>query len=59
MPNKRSDNKRGISVYVPKDIKDGIQKLAQDRGIAMSDLVTTLYREELKRAGIKTEVKNA
>ena len=59
MPNKRSDNKRGISVYVPKDIKDGIQKLAKDRGIAMSDLVTTLYREELKRAGIKTEVKNA
>ena len=51
MPNKRNKDKRGISVYVPNQIKDALVAEAERRGVPMSELVTEIYRAELSRLG--------
>lgn len=51
MPNQRKKTKRGISVYVPSEIKRALATEAARRGIRMSVLVTELYRAELERLG--------
>lgn len=57
MPNKRKKTKRGISVYVPDEIKRALVAEAERRGIPMSKLVTELYRAELERLGYNLKAK--
>ena len=51
MPNQRKKDKRGISVYVPRTIKNALVEEAEKRGVPMSELITELYRAELERLG--------
>lgn len=53
MPNQRSKEKKGVSVYVPGIVHDSLQAEAEKLGITLSDYVTQIYRDELKRRGYK------
>ena len=58
MPNVRASNKRGISVYVPDEIKAALANEALARGIPLSQLVTQIYVEAIKHFGAKTKKEN-
>ena len=58
MPNQRKKSKKGISVYVPGIVHDSLRAEAEKIGITLSEYVTRLYREELKRRGYKIEEEN-
>ena len=51
MPNQRKKGKKGISVYVPEDIKNALVHEAERLGIPMSELVTRIYRDALEQRG--------
>ena len=51
MPNQRKKGKKGISVYVPEDIKNALVHEAERLSIPMSELVTRIYRDALEQRG--------
>lgn len=51
MPGQRNSDKRGMSVYVPSDIKDAIEAESKKQGVPMSVLVTRFYRSKLRSLG--------
>ena len=53
MPNQRKKGKKGISVYVPEDIKNALVHEAERLRIPMSELVTRIYRDALEQRGYK------
>lgn len=55
MPNKRKNDKCGISVYVPSEIKKALKAEANRIGKPMSELITELYREKLVELGYEIE----
>ena len=55
MPNKRKNDKCGISVYVPSEIKKALMAEAARSGKPMSELITEIYREKLVALGFKFE----
>lgn len=53
MPNKRDKKKRGISVYVPIEIKSALVSEAERLKIPMSELITKFYTDALEARGYK------
>ena len=53
MPNQRHKDKRGISVYVPTEIKDALTQEAEAQGVPMSELIIRIYRDALSQRGYK------
>lgn len=53
MPNQRHKDKKGISVYVPTEIKDALTQEAEMLGMPMSELITRIYRDALVQRGYK------
>ena len=51
MPNQRSKGKRGMSVYVPEDMKEAIRLEAERQGVSMGTLVKQIYFEALSKRG--------
>ena len=57
MPNQRKKTKRGISVYVPEEIKDALRAECMRRGVTLARLVTEIYRSELRKLGYTIKAK--
>ncbi len=53
MPNKRSKDKRSVSVYVPAEVKEALESESRRLGVPMSELITRFYRDALEQRGYK------
>lgn len=53
MPNQRSDNKIELKLYVTKEFKQKIKRLAQERSTTMTEIVQELLSGELEMESLK------
>lgn len=49
MPSQRATNKRCIATWVPKDVKQELERAAREEGVPLSQLVERLYRLHLRK----------
>jgi predicted DNA-binding protein len=42
MPNQRDENKQGVSAWITSELNERIKRLAREKGVARSDIITEL-----------------
>lgn len=45
MPNQRDKNKRGVCIYIPKEMKEMLQAIAREKGTNLAALTQFLYEK--------------
>lgn len=45
MPNQRDKNKRGVCIYIPKEMKEMLQQIAREKGTNLAALTQFLYEK--------------
>lgn len=49
MPNQRDKNKRGVCIYIPKEMKETLQTIAKERGTNLAALTQFLYERMIEK----------